>query len=114
VLQPGSIAARAYGVPQVDERHRHRFELNNAFREALEAAGLRFSGVSPDERLVEIAEVADHPFMVGTQFHPEFQSRPDKPQPLFKAFIEAALIHQDRPAETGTPVEMASVASNNK
>jgi CTP synthase len=101
VLQPGTIAASAYGLPQVNERHRHRFELNNSFRQSLEQAGLRFSGVSPDERLVEIAEVADHPFMVGTQFHPEFQSRPDKPQPLFKAFIQAALAHQDRAVETG-------------
>ena len=89
-LMEGTQAQQAYGVPQVIERHRHRFELNNAFREALEAGGMRFSGLSPDHTLVEIAEVADHPFMVGTQFHPEFQSRPNRPHPLFQAFIGAA------------------------
>jgi CTP synthase len=91
VLKPGTISARAYGVPQVEERHRHRFEVNNTFRAALQDAGLIFSGVSPDSRLVEIAEVADHPFMVGSQFHPEFQSRPTAPHPLFDAFIRAAV-----------------------
>ena len=70
--------------------NRHRLELNNAYREALEEGGLRFSGLSPDQRLVEIAEVADHPFMVGTQFHPEFRSRPNRPHPLFSLFVEAA------------------------
>jgi CTP synthase len=91
VLKPGTISAKAYGVPQVDERHRHRFEVNNTFRAALQDAGLIFSGVSPDSRLVEIAEVADHPFMVGSQFHPEFQSRPTAPHPLFDAFVRAAI-----------------------
>lgn len=90
-LRPGTKAYEAYGGVMVNERHRHRFELNNAFRVELEAAGLCFSGLSPDDRLVEIAEVIDHPFMVGTQFHPEFQSRPDKPHPLFNAFIRAAI-----------------------
>ncbi len=90
VLQPGSRAAEAYGVPQVDERHRHRFEFNNAYRETLGQAGMRFSGLSPDGRLVEIAELVDHPFMVGTQFHPEFLSRPNRPHPLFVAFLKAA------------------------
>ena len=91
VLKPGTKAHNAYHSASVNERHRHRFELNNAFREELEAAGLVFSGLSPDDRLVEIAEVSDHPFMVGTQFHPEFQSRPDKPHPLFNAFIQAVI-----------------------
>lgn len=90
-LKPGTKAYDAYGGATVNERHRHRFELNNAFRAELEAAGLCFSGLSPDDRLVEIAEIADHPFMVGTQFHPEFQSRPDKPHPLFNAFIRATI-----------------------
>jgi CTP synthase len=90
-LKPGTRAYEAYGGVMVNERHRHRFELNNAFRAELEAAGLCFSGLSPDDRLVEIAEVVDHPFMVGTQFHPEFQSRPDKPHPLFNAFIRATI-----------------------
>lgn len=97
VLQPGTQAALAYGVPQVEERHRHRFELNNTFRSELEEAGLLFSGLSPDERLVEIAEVKGHPYMVGSQFHPEFQSRPTHPHPLFDGFIRAAIqFHQTR------------------
>jgi CTP synthase len=92
VLQPGTIAAAAYPEPVVQERHRHRFELNNNFRQALEAKGMRFSGLSPDRRLVEIAEIASHPFMVGTQFHPEFLSRPERPHPLFTAFVRAACL----------------------
>ncbi len=90
ILQPGSIAREAYGVDEVDERHRHRFEFNNQYREALEAAGMRLSGLSPDGRLVEISEIKDHPFMLGTQFHPEFLSRPNRPHPLFYAFMKAA------------------------
>ena len=88
-LVPGSLAAKAYGVKQVQERHRHRFELNNDYRGALEAKGMVFSGLSPNGRLVEIAELKGHPFMLGTQFHPEFLSRPTQPHPLFKAFIAA-------------------------
>ena len=88
-LQPGTHAAEAYQQPLVQERHRHRFELNNTYREALQARGMRFSGISPDGRLVEIAELVDHPFMLGTQFHPEFLSRPNRPHPLFLAFLKA-------------------------
>jgi CTP synthase len=88
-LQPGTKAKAAYQVELVEERHRHRFELNNDFRPALEAAGMVCSGISPDNRLVEIAELQDHPFMLGTQFHPEFLSRPNRPHPLFVAFIKA-------------------------
>jgi CTP synthase len=88
-LQPGTCAQHAYQQSQVQERHRHRFELNNSYREMLERAGMRFSGLSPDGRLVEIVEIAEHPFMVGTQFHPEFLSRPNRPHPLFVAFIKA-------------------------
>ncbi|HEX7973318.1 MAG TPA: CTP synthase [Anaerolineales bacterium] len=88
-LQPGTLAAAAYQKDMVQERHRHRFELNNAYRTVLSKAGMRFSGVSPDGRLVEIAELADHPFMLGTQFHPEFLSRPNRPHPLFVAFLDA-------------------------
>jgi CTP synthase len=101
VLQPDTQAASAYGIAQVEERHRHRFELNNAFREALEEAGLVFSGLSPDGRLVEIAEVKDHPYMVGCQFHPEFQSHPNHPHPLFKGFIDATTAYQ----KTRSPLE---------
>ena len=89
-LKTGTLARAAYQKKLVQERHRHRFELNNAYREAFEAAGMRFSGISPDGRLVEIAELADHPFMLGTQFHPEFLSRPNRPHPLFVAFLRAA------------------------
>ena len=88
-LQPGTIAADAYNQPVVQERHRHRFELNNTYRDILQQNGMRFSGISPDGRLVEIAELVDHPFMLGTQFHPEFLSRPNRPHPLFVAFLRA-------------------------
>ncbi len=90
-LQPGSKAASAYQKEVVQERHRHRFEFNNSYRNILEQAGMRYSGLSPDKRLVEIAEIADHPFMLGSQFHPEFLSRPNRPHPLFVAFLEAVL-----------------------
>jgi CTP synthase len=89
-LVPGTKAATAYAdQPEVLERHRHRWEFNNAYRERLSAHGLVISGLSPDGRLVEISELADHPFMVGSQFHPEFTSRPNRPNPLFKAFVAA-------------------------
>jgi CTP synthase len=88
-LQPGTLAAKAYACGQVQERHRHRFEFVNAYREPMQQAGMRYSGLSPDGLLVEIAELSDHPFMLGTQFHPEFLSRPNRPHPLFVAFIEA-------------------------
>jgi CTP synthase len=89
VLQAGGRAAAAYGQTQVSERHRHRFEFNNSFRQQLGEAGLTLSGLSPDGRLVEIAELRDHPWMLGSQFHPEFKSRPNRPHPLFRAFLEA-------------------------
>jgi CTP synthase len=89
-LKPGTRAATAYGVPVVEERHRHRFEFNNAYRGAFENAGMAFSGLSPDNRLVEIAEISDHPYMVASQFHPEFLSRPNRPHPLFRGLVEAA------------------------
>jgi len=97
-LVPGTKAAVAYGVPGVQERHRHRFEVNNTYRDVLAEAGLVFSGLSPDGRLVEIAERADHPFMLGSQFHPEFKSRPTRPHPLFEAFIAASVARYE--AET--------------
>ncbi|MFA9402088.1 MAG: CTP synthase, partial [Anaerolineales bacterium] len=89
-LLDGTIAAGAYGQSLVQERHRHRFEFNNNYREIFNSKGMVFSGESPDGKLVEIAEFTDHPFMVGSQFHPEFLSRPNRPHPLFKGFIEAA------------------------
>jgi CTP synthase len=90
-LVPETKAAGAYGVDLVRERHRHRFEFNNDYRELLSKNGLVFSGLSEDGRLVEIAEVAGHPWMLGCQFHPEFKSRPQRPHPLFRDFMEAAL-----------------------
>jgi CTP synthase len=102
-LQPGTKAADAYGVPAVNERHRHRWELNNSFRDLLAGNGLIFSGMSPGGRLVEIAELADHPFMLGCQFHPEFKSRPNHPHPLFSAFLAAAVTHQEQRMTADTP-----------
>jgi CTP synthase len=94
-LTPDSVAHRAYrGAAETVERHRHRFEFNNAYRAAFEKHGACFSGLSPDGQLVEIMEINHHPFMVGSQFHPEFLSRPNNPHPLFAAFIEAALNHR--------------------
>ena len=89
-LVPETIAARAYGEKLISERHRHRFEFNNAFREMLSKAGMTYSGLSPEGTLVEIAELREHPFMLGSQFHPEFKSRPDRPHPLFREFVHAA------------------------
>jgi CTP synthase len=89
-LLPGSRAHAAYGMEEIRERHRHRYEFNNAYRERLEEFGLIASGTSPDGTLVEVCELRDHPFMVGTQFHPEFRSRPDRPHPLFRELIRNA------------------------
>jgi CTP synthase len=90
-LLAGSRARAAYGVDEISERHRHRFEVNNRYRETLAAKGLVFSGLSPDEHLVEMCELGDHPWFVGCQFHPEFRSRPLQPHPLFVAFVAAAV-----------------------
>jgi CTP synthase len=92
-LVPGTRAAQVYKKDAIEERHRHRFEFNNAYRDLLGKAGLVFSGLSPDGRLVEIAEIADHPWMVGSQFHPEFTSRPNRPNSLFTGFIMAVKKH---------------------
>ena len=94
-LTPGSRAAEAYQTEVVEERHRHRWEFNNSYRDKLAEHGLVYSGLSPDGRLVEIAELADHPFMVGSQFHPEFKSRPNRPHPLFHSFMEAAIAFEE-------------------
>ncbi|RME23723.1 MAG: CTP synthase [Deltaproteobacteria bacterium] len=91
VLRPGTLAMEAYGQREISERHRHRYEFNNEYRQRLEQAGLRLSGTSPDDRLVEICEFPDHPWALGCQFHPEFKSKPFKPHPLFAAFIAAAV-----------------------
>ena len=95
-LMPESISARSYGTNMVWERHRHRYEFNNAYRQQLADAGLIIAGVNPERNLVEITEVPNHPWMVGVQFHPEFKSRPDKAHPLFREFIAAAISQKKR------------------
>jgi CTP synthase len=92
-IQPGTLAHRLYGKPEILERHRHRYEFNNAYRIPFQEAGMVFSGINPQRNLVEIAELPDHPFFIGVQFHPEFQSRPDRPHPLFLGFVAAALAY---------------------
>ena len=92
-IKPGSLAQKAYGKQEISERHRHRFEFNNAYRTLLEEKGLCISGESPDKELVEIVELPNHPWFLGCQFHPEFKSRPMEPHPLFIGFIGAALTH---------------------
>jgi CTP synthase len=94
-LAEGSQVAGIYGRTSISERHRHRYEVNINYRERLEAAGLRFSGMSPDAKLPEIIEIPSHPWFVGVQFHPELKSRPFEPHPLFASFIGAA-VHQSR------------------
>ncbi|HIE25382.1 MAG TPA: CTP synthase, partial [Anaerolineales bacterium] len=90
VLQKGTIAQKAYNKKEIKERHRHRFEFNNKYRKKFEENGMVFSGISPDNMLVEIAELKDHPFMLSSQFHPEFLSRPMRPHPLFVGFLQSA------------------------
>jgi CTP synthase len=93
VLQAGSVVSRAYGgAVSIQERHRHRYEVNMAYRQDLESHGLVFSGVSPDGILPEIVERPDHPWFVGVQFHPELKSRPFEPHPLFADFVRAAMV----------------------
>jgi CTP synthase len=91
VLQPDTFAMEAYGEAEISERHRHRYEFNNEYREILAKHGMRFTGLSPDKNLVEVVELPDHPWFLGCQFHPEFKSRPMEPHPLFKAFVGKAL-----------------------
>ncbi len=93
-LRPGSRAAQAYGTQEISERHRHRWEVNNAYRDVLAEHGMRLSGQSPDGGLVEMIELPDHPWFLGCQFHPELKSRPTRPHPLFAAFIGAAHLHK--------------------
>lgn len=90
-IQPGTLLHRLYRREQASERHRHRYEVNNAYREVLGGHGLVFSGTSPDGHLVEAVELPGHPFFVGVQYHPEFKSRPNRPHPLFLGLVEACL-----------------------
>jgi CTP synthase len=107
-LQPGTRVEEMYGSTLVEERHRHRYEVNNAYRSVLEQAGLVFSGLSPDRHLVEFAELAEHPFFVGTQAHPEFLSRPTRPHPLFGGLIAAALARSKAASATAAARAVAS------
>ena len=107
-LIPGSKAQMAYGVDDIRERHRHRYEFNNAYRERLAGFGLVASGTSPDGSLVEVCEIRDHPFMVGTQFHPEFRSRPDRPHPLFRALVHAARQRELEPSTVSAAEPVAA------
>lgn len=91
VLDENSLAYRLYGTKEIAERHRHRYEVNNDYRNVLTENGMVLSGISPDGRIVEMIELKDHPWFVATQAHPELKSRPNRPHPLFKGFIEAAL-----------------------
>ena len=90
-ITPGTVMEKCYGETRIDERHRHRYEFNNDYREVLSSKGLTLSGISPDGNLVETVEISDHPFYIGVQFHPEFKSRPNRPHPLFREFVKAAL-----------------------
>jgi CTP synthase len=90
-IAPGSVMERCYGASLIHERHRHRYEVNNDYREALKGAGLSLSGLSPNGLLVETVEIPEHPFFVGVQYHPEFRSRPNRPHPLFLGLVEASL-----------------------
>jgi CTP synthase len=102
-LGQGTRAAEIYGVPQVSERHRHRYEVSNSYRDAFVEAGLTLSGLSPDGSLVEIIELQTHPWYIGCQFHPELQSRPTRPHPLFASFIGAAAETKKTRAERRRP-----------
>jgi len=104
VLKEGTLASRAYGEAEIMERHRHRYEFNNAYKERLAAAGLRFTGTSPNGELVEIVELQNHPWFLGCQFHPEFKSRPMRPHPLFRDYIGACLAYKGGAGETGTEI----------
>lgn len=94
ILKDGSLALKLYGTKEIHERHRHRYEVNNDFREDLEARGMSLCGLSPDSRIVEMVEIPEHPWFIATQAHPELKSRPNRPHPLFKGFVEAALNRQ--------------------
>jgi len=104
-MRPGSRAARIYAEDEVNERHRHRYEVNNKYRELFEEYGLQCTGTSPDNALVELIEIASHPWFMGCQFHPELRSRPTRPHPLFASFVKATLERKYRAAEQGGFVE---------
>ena len=112
-LKEGSVVRAAYGAPKIEERHRHRYEVNNAYRDRLEEAGLVFSGTSPDNHLVEFIELPRevHPYYVATQAHPELRSRPTRPHPLFAGLVEAAIARQK---ELRFPLDEAALRRRNE
>jgi CTP synthase len=95
IVKPGTKAASAYGTPTISERHRHRYEFNNAYKEAFEKKGFTIAGTLQNHTLCEIAEIQDHPWMVGVQFHPEFKSKPSAAHPLFRDFVAAMIKHHE-------------------
>jgi len=112
ILQPGTMAAEAYGTTEISERHRHRYEFANAYRDRIRAAGLVLSGTSPDQHLVEMIELPDHPYFVGCQFHPEFKSRPVAAHPLFSRFVGAALERQAVRVKSGAKAQSSTESSS--
>src|SRR5215211_788329 len=106
-LHEGTRAREIYDEPVIYERHRHRYEVNNHLRKRLEHAGLVCSGTSPDDRLVEVIELPGHPFFVASQYHPEFKSRPERPAPLFRDFVGAALARRRGEVPVGDEIEIA-------
>ena len=106
-LTPNSLAAKLYQKDLINERHRHRYEFNNAYRNLFADSGYLVSGTSPDEHLVEIIELIEHPFFIASQFHPEFISRPNAPHPLFKGLIEAAINCSQSAPSAVTPVQVS-------
>ena len=108
-LAPGSLAEKIYGTSLVQERHRHRFEFNCLYEPSLNERGMRVSGRSPDGKFVEIAELPSHPWFIAVQFHPEFQSKPNKPHPLFASFVEASYRHK-----TGRLAPVGAVAGTHQ
>ncbi len=102
-LEPGTLAARCYGKTEISERHRHRYEFNNVYRQQFAAHGMKISGTSPDGSLVEVVELPEHPWFLAVQYHPEFKSKPTSPQPLFAGFVGAAVAHSHGKAAARSP-----------
>jgi len=111
-LDSDSLAFRVYGKNEISERHRHRYEFNREYEEIMTSYGLKFSGNSPDRNFVEIAELPDHPWYLGCQFHPEFKSKPLEPHPLFASFIEASYRHKKERGEGGKVSSMSGIHKN--
>ena len=101
-IRPGTMTAEIYGAPEISERHRHRYEVSNQYRDQFQEHGMRLSGLSPDGSLVEMIELADHPYFVACQFHPELKSRPTRPHPLFAAFVSASVAARRRKANAAS------------